>query len=359
MRPISIAEVIAGIGPREQLSPGRLEAPPYTPPPEENRHRVMLAVSSMQKHTTDEGWQIALALEHAGYLLVGYGLPRNETDVGRIVRHLNPGVIVVQDKREWDAQPRDFRDRRARFNRIDCLAQDKERFKLTILKDSQQRPHYHAESAQEIGCHAWIIYYHPRIVKHLAPYIREEHCIRTYHSLDPVHVPTYRSEGRAGCFLSGAVSNAYPLRQRLFRDANRLPNCTVLHHPGYHQNGCHTPQYLEQLSRHRVAICTASRFGYALRKIIEATAAGCIVLTDLPGDEVLPEIDDNLVRIHPETPTEQIADLLSRLEASYDPQRQRHFALRATSYYDYHHLGTILARDIEALRCRYNERSQS
>lgn len=330
----------------------RLPAPAYTPPAEVGS-RVALAVASMQAHTSNEGWEVMQALEHAGYKLVGRGLPRDETNVVKVLTHLRPGVVVVMDKREWDLSPRDFRDPAAAFQHVEALRDTPDVFTLTILKDSHQRPEYHRDSADEIGCHAWLIYYHPDIVCHLAPYVRPEHLVRTYHSVDRNLVPPYTAEGRAGCLLSGAVSGVYPLRTRLFWEAGSLPEVTVLKHPGYHRQGSATPAFLQTLSRHKVAICTSSIYGYALRKLAEASACGCVVVTDLPTDEVMPEIDENCYRVSPDMTTQQMGALLRELYAAYDPEKQRHFAVRALNFYDFRAVGLRLADDIETLRKGY------
>ena len=276
---------------------GRPLAAPAYAPRGEPLVRVALAVASMKDHMTDEGWQIMDGLARSGYTLCGRGLPCGETDVGRVLERLNPGVVLVQDKREWDVARGNFRDPAARFRQAWALADRPEVFKLTVLKDAHQRPGYHADSAAEIGCHAWVTYYATPVVTHLAPYVRPQHAVRTYHTLDASAVPAYDPSGRSGCLLSGAVSDAYPLRSRLVHGAHRLPETTVLPHPGYHRRGCATPGFLKLLSRFKVSICTASVFGYALRKLMESTACGCVVITDLPSDEVLPEIDSNLVRV--------------------------------------------------------------
>lgn len=348
MTPRTIANVIAAL-PRSKTP--KLPAPPYRG--EARGDPVGFAVESMKRHMSNEGWEIFAALEHAGYKLVGRHLPRNETDVSRALRNLDPHTVVMQDEREWDVLPHDFRDPAARFNRTEALA-DGKRFVLTILKDSHQRPDYHRASAERMGAHAWIVYYAPQIVQHLAPYVRPEHLIRTYHTVDPSLVPSYTALNRQGCLLSGAVSNVYPLRARLFKEASKLPETTVLRHPGYHRHACATPDFLKQLSRHKVSICTASIYGYLLRKVIESIACGCIVLTDLPSDEVVPEVDMGCVRIHPDTPTKEIAGLLRHLCERYDPERQRFLAEKALLQFDYRTEGLRLASQIESLRQRWN-----
>ena len=343
----TIADVIRRL---PSPSSAELPAPAYTC---RGGIRVGLAVESMRRHMTDEGWQIFAGLEQAGYRLCGYQLPYDCTNVNDILLNLNPSVVVLQDKREWDVRSYNFREPLARFHYVESLARRQDVFKVTILKDSQQNPLYHRHSAEEIGCHAWIIYYHPRIVKHVAPYVRSRHLIRTYHSLDSDIIPAYSPEGRNGTLLSGAISRAYPLRRMLVGKQHRLPETHYLEHPGYHRNGCATPDFLRLLTKYKVAICTSSVYGYALRKIIEATACGCMVITDLPQDEVLPEIDGNLIRIPSMFPVNVLVGIISRAYRDYDPEKQEHFARLACAYYDYRRLGNKLAEDIEQLRSNY------
>lgn len=369
-----------------------LPYPPYKSPSDAHeRPKVGLAVESMKRHMTDEGWQIFDGLRHNGYELAGYNITTktpehfpftrpvnpisgkiedictpippsshsvNLTNVDQIIGILNPSTVVVQDKREWDVPQshREFRERRARFNNVEALAKRTDIFKVTILKDSHQRPLYHRQSADDIGCHAWIIYYHPAIVYFNANYTRPNNYVRTYHTLNSDLVPSFNTKltERKGALLSGAISGAYPLRIRLVNELKALPETTYLPHPGYHMRGCATADFLNTLNSFRVAICTSSMYGYALRKIIEATACGCIVLTDLPSDEVLPEIDENLVRIHPSISSQEISGILKTLYSTYNVDRQLLFAHKAMRYYDYRTMTKKLVEDIERMRVNYS-----
>lgn len=329
----------------------RLPAPDYAERKRTGLHRAALAVPSMRTHTTDEGWQIMLALEENGYKLFGSGVGTNQTDVDQILCTYDPDVVVVQDKREWDGKTAGpgFNERE-RFSNVHELASVDDVFKLTILKDAQNSPEYHAQSAAEIGCHAWIVYYHPDIVAHVAPYVRKECLVRTYHTIDADQIPTWVPRlRRQSHLLSGAVSSAYPLRKRLIESGK----FNYLKHPGYGRHRCYTPDYLATLSQYRVAICTASRYGYALRKIIEATAVGCVVVTDLPEDEVLPYIDGNLVRVHNDATPEEVAEVVERAATDWNEERQRRYAALACENYDYVPVGRQLVNDIERMRRAY------
>lgn len=352
----SVAEVIYRLGESPNFKPRQfspIPSPDYTPDLTRTE-KIFLGVRSLENHMTDEGHQLQQGLSAAGYKLCGHDLPINSTDCLYLLKKFHPAALIVQDKREWDQQTLSSRhDNRARFINTAGLRLTRSVFKMTVLKDAHQKPQYHQDSAYEIGTHGWIVYYHPSIVHYLAQYTRKQHLIRTWHSVDPKHVPDYSPE-RSGCILSGALSKVYPLRWRLLSDMSHLPECVMQSHPGYHCRGTTTPDYLKTLSRYKVSICTSSVYGYALRKVIEATACGCRVLTDLPIDDVLPEIDDNLYRIHPDTPTPMIATILKDMLATYKPERQAHYAEQAKGFYDYRNLGRQLASDINMTRKNYN-----
>jgi hypothetical protein len=313
---------------------------------------LCLGVESMRRHMTDEGFQVVKALEWAGYRLAGKDFPIGENDVRKLVEQYHPGTVVIQDKREWMGITADrSRDPAMQFRNVDVLKERPDIFKLTIVKDAQHDSQFHREAAEEIGCHGWVVYYHPDIVCRLAPYVRRDDVVRTYHTVDREIVPAYSAD-RDGCLLSGARSRVYPLRERLWKFSLRL-RLETLSHPGYHRSGSATPEFLKILSRFKVAICTSSVFGYALRKIIEATAAGCRVLTDLPTDEVLPYIDGNLTRIDQADSIATIEGVLRQMLETYDPERQDYYSTLAKKHYDYREMGIRLASDIEQLRRRH------
>lgn len=350
--PRTIADVIASL---PQPATPELRAPRYVEVLNTGEHRLVLGVASMKDHMTDEGWQITHGLSQNGYLHCGNALPIECTDVRKLVAAYPCNTLVLQDKREWHFDPRNFRDHNARFHNVNYLAQRDDIFKLTILKDAHQGPAWHSEAAVEMGCHAWICYYHEDIVNHLAPYTRKQHLIRTYHTLDPMVVPPFNNHRLGGCLMSGAVSNAYPLRKRILAERN-MPIVTMTH-PGYHRRGSNTPEYLKTLSEFKVAICTSSMYGYSLRKIIEATAAGCIVLTDLPVDDIMPGIDGNMVRVHPDIEMDELRSIIKHYINVWDDDRQSYFADTALRVYDYKVQTLLLAEQIDALRNIYNEQA--
>jgi len=316
----------------------------------------MLGVENMRRHTADAGWQLTKGLGEAGYTLCGLALEVDETKVPVILQRTQPGTVLIQDVREWDpilGSRRGFRPPEAMFTEIKQLGRRFDLFKLTVIKDAHHRPPFHAKWDKQHGIHAWVVYYHPRIVEHVSGYSRPEYYVRTYHTLNPSAVPPPRKA--ANVLLSGAHGKAYPLRRRLWKHQDKLPMVTIASHPGYRVSKCVTPNYLKKLSKFKVAICTSSVFGFALRKIIEATACACVVVTDLPTDEVLPEIDENLVRVDPDISFEDLGELLKQLCNDYNLERQQEIAQRAKQFYDYRRITAKLAADIEQLRQRYND----
>lgn len=378
--PLTVRDVIERLPPVQQVP--RLVRPQYTPLCDPaNGTGVGMTCPSMADHMTDEGWQIFEALRSTNRWLLfsdartakqGMLACNNARD---LMKHWdvthgpdkdgNPSTtcptILVQDKREWDPKQGDFRNQDERWHEVEYLASRHDAYKLTILKDAQHRPLYHRQSAVEMGVHAWVVYYHPDIVNHLATYTRKNDLIRTYHTIDPKLIGHVALDYRLkdGISISGAVSGAYPLRQRLVRclgqlNAGAMPSqrVAVRQHPGYHRNGSDVKSYLRHLSHYKVAVCTSSRYGYALRKIIEATACGCRVVTDLPVDEVMPAIDGNLYRIHPDESIENVRAILRHLCVNYKEEDQRGWARNACDFYDYKNMGKILDREIAARRVK-------
>lgn len=321
----------------------QLVAPNFVLTP--NNNKTVFAIEAMKRHMTDEGWQIMQGLSCHGYILAGKDLEINSVNTKDILNNNKPGTVVVQDKREWDPE--------STFTSLDSLKKREDVFTLTILKDAHQKPKFHMQSADEIGCNAWIIYYHPKIVHHLAPYTRPQHLIRTYHSINPSILPLFGKD-KEGSLVSGAMfSRVYPLRSNIFYNKTQLPKLECLKHPGYHRKGCRVKKYLITLNRYKVAICTSSIYGYVLHKIIEATAVGCRVLTDLPTDEILPEIEDNLYRIPTNLSIAGLKKALNHLYDTYDYDLQQERAKRAIEFYNTYSVCKRLSEDIENLRQNY------
>jgi len=322
--------------------------------------RVFFGIGNFQNHMSSEGWQLQMGLNESGYNLVG-----PKIDGCHNVRHYlesNPDVhtVILQDKREWDVNHPACLDKNEMYSEYTQLADRDDLFTLTVYKDAQNQADYHRLSAEEIGCNALIIYYHPRSIIGVAPWVQDYTLIRTYHTLNRDELPAgiifNAKYKKKSCVVSGAISAPYPLRRlaiggmqsrHYYENGGEMVH---LPHPGYHANGFATPKYLGALNHHRVALCCASRYQYALRKIIEATAVGCRVITDLSEYDRLPAIDGNLIRVPPHIEIGDLNTVVSGAIRSWDESKQREFSEAAIDFYDYKKITRRLRDDIESAR---------
>lgn len=343
----TVKDVIKGLK-RFPYSP--VKKPAYIP--NGRRNNSGLFVEDLLRHMTDEGWQLQLGLMDNGYTPYGYNFGNSLVDAEEIIKLENPGTLFIQDKREWDKDyPGQF-CYDSHFVNTELLHKYVGTFKVTTTKDTHSMQKYNTTAANQIGIHAWLCYYHPAIVAATAYFVRKEHLIRIYHSIDAMCIPPLTLE-REGCLLSGAVSRAYPLRNRLVENLAKLQHTKYLGHPGYGNKGASTNDYLKALTQHKVAICTASMYGFALRKIIEAVACGCVCITDLPIDDILPEIDQCLIRVHPSITIQDMNKLIVYHCDNYNADDALHWSRKAIDYYDYRKSAKRMVENIEQLRLQY------
>lgn len=332
----------------ECLSHGIELSPWELPALDRSLGRYFFALKDFNRHMTDESWQFQLGMEAAGYMLVGKGFPVSEQDCRRAMAEWQIDVALVADRREWDASRAGCFDKTAAFANLEAL--DNLRvFRGTIVKDMWRDHEWTRAWHKALNPHVYLHYYNPQQVMRLYPWIRPEQLIRIWHTLDADKVPEVNYEAKQDvALLSGATGWAYPLRTRLFQ-AN-LPNVHTLRHPGYGNTGSHSQRFLEVLCRYKVAICTSSIFCCTLRKPIEATACGCVVITDLPPEEAYPAIDGNMVRVPCDITDADMKKVVDKCIREYDPARQAKFAVLARRTFDYLRVASFAAYYIEEKR---------
>lgn len=301
---------------------------------------VVLANVDYQRHMTTEGDEFQEGLRAAGWTLSGIGYD-GQRDVPTILARYQPTRVVVHDKRDWDpTSPISFR-KDLGFLRLSALKASPA-FKAVVVKDAASSLPYQQAFFHEVGADAVIVYYHPTSIAKFAPWLRTPPLIRTYHSVSRAALHGIALDRRRQpAVVSGAASKAYPLRQRVIRDAAGL-GVDVLPHPGYGNRGPATPAYLRTLARYQVSIATASTYGFALRKIIEGVACGCTVITDLPAYDVLPEIDAALVRVTPTISPAGLARVVREAVVNWTLHERLHWAQRAQAFYDHEAIGRRL-----------------
>jgi len=117
------------------------------------------------------------------------------------------------------------------------------------------------------------------------------------HSASPDFALPFNSEARNELFLSGAIANAYPLRQKMnalresgFEGIVRLP------HPGYHCNYAYGDDrrvgrsFARRIWEHRAAFTDCLVFRYAVAKHFEIPATGALLVADVSIEEPLGQL---------------------------------------------------------------------
>lgn len=262
-----------------------------------------------------------------------------------LIDRYQPSVVLISDKRDFDPLMQGAFNKNIGFRGLSELAKHPEIFTLATIKDAGGQFDYHRAFCEEVKADAILVYYHDRSVRPLNPWMMGYPTIRTYHSVDGM----LRREtvNRKRAVVSGALSGVYPLRQMAVLNAGRL-GLTILRHPGYSNRGSRTADYLKEISGYKVHVATASRFGFALRKIIESVLVGTTPVTDLPEYDVLPGIDKALVRISPNVSVAELKDAIDYAERTWNAEERRQYAETAAKLYDFRATGKALDSAIAA-----------
>lgn len=316
---------------------------------------MLFVLESFRRHMDSGRWLFQRGMEAAGYRSAGGGLPApgiDSVDVRQVVQEHDPPIVIFWPRYEWS--PAEWGGREVRpeheFRNWQYLLSRPDILRVCVLHDAasaRDRQHCWHRDFQP---HVYLTWYHELSVRPWNPHVRPDQIVRTYHVIDPDGSPPVGPRDGV-CLVSGARNpEVYPLRTLAIDAARRGqlgPGVDVLDHPGYHQHGTESLAYLRTLTRYRVALCTGSVYGFALRKIIEATAAGCRVITNLPGYDELPDIDGNLLRISADTPTENLAALIQHQSAQWYYWRQLLFAETARQRYDYRNECARVASELD------------
>lgn len=304
---------------------------------------IVLANVDYQQHTSNEGDQFQEGLRKAGWRLFGKGYRDSEQSVPAILNKHRPRRVIVHDKRDWDpCSGICFRNDMA-FTNLNALSEHGRGDVYLVVKDAATFQRYQELAAAEVAPDALIVYYHPDIIVQHSPWMGRYKMIRTYHSVDADFISGLSmSAGRNNCVVTGAVSGAYPLRALAIQRREDI-GAVYAKHPGYGNRGSRTGDYLRMLSRYKTHIATASKFGFALRKIIESVAVGCTPITDLPATDRLPEIDDALVRVPPGCKFSELRGAVLSAEQDWNLDERLEYARRAREWYDWKAVGRRLS----------------
>jgi len=327
------------------------------PPDAENRKQgVIFAIESFRRHMDSGRWLFQQGMEEQGYLSAGGSMPPPGIacdDVAALVDAWNAPVAIMWPRYEWDPAlwkgaplPRD-----ACFRNIGELAARDDVLRVAVLHDAGSERESQRAWHEEFRPHVYLCWYHERSVMALAPHVPRERIVRTYHVIQGRDVPQVCPRRGVGVVSGARNHEIYPFRTAAIEAAESGPLGFTVHylkHPGYHQKGAQSAGYIHFLSRYRVAICSASVYGFALKKHIEATAAGCRVITDLPNYDCLPGIDGNFLRVSPNITMRELHDIVEALAADWDLERQQAYARAAVQRYDYLFECARLAKELAA-----------
>lgn len=117
------------------------------------------------------------------------------------------------------------------------------------------------------------------------------------HSASPDFALAANSAPRNELFLSGAISEVYPLRERLNAMRERgFKEIVRLEHPGYHcqydyaDDGRVGRAFARQIWEHRAAFTDCLVYRYAVAKHFEIPATGALLVADVALKEPLKEL---------------------------------------------------------------------
>src|SRR5262245_15955299 len=93
---------------------------------------------------SDEGMQLQRGLEAAGWTLAGAGFGDGCRDVVELIDRHRPAVVLVQDKRDWDARNAGgCFNPHITFKHLEALAAHDDIYKIAVIKDAASMQSYH------------------------------------------------------------------------------------------------------------------------------------------------------------------------------------------------------------------------
>jgi len=322
--------------------------------PQRTLRGIVGTIKKYDYYTCDEISLLQEGLDKAGYAQAGRGAIFDDVDLVKLTDELRPEVLLMQERMYWKTHRHYDCPADAWFTGVLEVGRKPDLFRAVVYRDVCHCLYDNHLYHVEFNPHAYVVYYHPWIVRKLCPWILTEQMVRTHHSINPDDVPEFDPDRQGGTIITGAKGlPAYHLRTPLIDNVRfgRWGNdVTYVQHPGYDFEGSNAARYMKMLSGYRVAICTTSMFGFAVKKIIEATAAGCIVITDLPAFDSLGPIDDNLVRIPVNADHNYVRRLCVDTANHWDAKRQHGFACHAIQHFNHIDVAQRLAADLAEKR---------
>jgi len=324
------------------------------------RHRrpscIQFGFRYFETYASDTAWILHQGLATADFALYGMGFGENETDIQAVCERLKPDIVFVHSWDTWGPQAASGKRPKpevaggnVELTGYEWLAEQDNILRVTQYADPRpERSAEHEQWQNEVfRPHVVLCRYDLDNVCELNPWLRRDALLRIWHSVTADYCPPIRDRKGIAMFGGCTLPAFYPVRHRLRAELDASPlaeerteGCGPVytvrpHHRWARGTGPDVPAYMRHLAEHRVAVVTGAKWHWALKKHWEATAAGCIVVTNLADADPLPWIDDNLVRVPDDIALADLTDLVQSLAAGWDIGRQRQFADLAVRHFDY------------------------
>ena len=305
---------------------------------------IQFSVEAFRNYASDTAYLIQAGLEHEGFTPCGRRFPgdRDCTDMGVDCDRARPGVVFSEEWNTWNPAMPQPPSKDCGFTNFDWLGRQPGIFRATKHADPWGHPEKHREWQKRFNPDVILVRYEIARCLRIAPYLDRKKLMRIHHSVTRQYCPEVSGIARHRiCLLSGAVNaRIYPMRSRLWREVRELSSWDGVftirpHHHWSRTGGSAVPDYMMELARHKVMFVGTARWKVAFKKHYEGTAAGCIVVTNLPTTERIPVIDENLVRVTDDISAGELRDLCLDLADGWNQERQRDLAERTVRRYDY------------------------
>lgn len=303
---------------------------------------LQFGVEAFKDYASDTAYRIQAGLAAQGYTCFGKRFPGQQdcTDMRKVVEREWPDIVHVEDWNTWNPKMRQKASLDVEFTNWEWLGQQPDILRCTKHADPWHHAAEQKHFQQVFNPHAILVRYELDRVSRIAPYMKKDLLVRLYHTVTREFCQPIEERHKI-CLLSGALhGRVYPLRTRIWQEVKQLPGWEETftirpHHRWLHSGGSAVPDYMKALAQYKIAFVGCSVWLAAFKKHYEATAAGCIVVTNLPETDKVPIVDENLVRVPDDITVKELVELCKDLAGGWDLEKQRDLARRVIERYDY------------------------
>ena len=304
--------------------------------------KIQFGVLAFSGYASDTINLLQKGFESRGYELFARGASGkyNNHNVRSVCEKEKPDIVFFQAPNQWRPDLPQSINKHVGFINYKWLAQDKNIVKITQYCDPCSHQNVHQEwQLNELVPDMVLCRYDLDNVIGFNPWINKSTLFRAYHSVTREYCLPVVPRDKVAILAGALQRKIYPMRTRLYHEIVDRGDPWIFtirrHHKYSRTSGSAVPGFMQALSEHRVSVVCTSDYRWALKKHFEATAAGCIVVTNLPESEKIPIIEENLVRVRSEIPVDELSYIVQSLARSWDLEKQRDLARRTIDRYDY------------------------